>query len=130
MQRFPRSKSVLTKLSAINQKEATQTFLYNRNPKNLEKLKIAYNHNGYHLEKPGKTFYNKYENIIFFKTNNYILLLSHRLIIEPTGNYVTAKVVHLHDGTIIEASTKEWAIKKYLCKTSNTSAYENLARVY
>lgn len=68
MQRFPKSKSVLTKLSAINQKEATQTFLYNRNPKNLEKLKIAYNHNGYHLEKPGKTFYNKYENIInFFK---------------------------------------------------------------
>lgn len=59
MQRFPNAKSVLTKLNAINQIETNQTFLYNQNPKNLEKLKIAYNHDGFHLEKPGKSFYNK-----------------------------------------------------------------------
>lgn len=65
MQRFPNAKSVLTKLATIYEKDSNQTFLYNRNPKNLEKLKIAYNHDGFHLEKPGKTFYNKYLNNLY-----------------------------------------------------------------
>lgn len=50
-------------------------------------------------------------------------------MIEPSGKYVTAKVIHLNDGPIIEASTKEWGIKKHLYKTSNISAFTNLAQV-
>lgn len=59
MQRFPNSRNVISKLKAINLKETTASYLYNRNPKNLEKLQIAYNNSGFHLEKPGKSFYNK-----------------------------------------------------------------------
>lgn len=31
----------------------------NRNPRNLEKLRIGYKPDGYHLEKPGKCFWHK-----------------------------------------------------------------------
>lgn len=34
-------------------------YVYNRNPRNLEKLRIAYKPAGYHLEKPGREFWHK-----------------------------------------------------------------------
>jgi large subunit ribosomal protein L18 len=34
-------------------------FVYNRNPRNLEKLRIAYKPAGYHLDKPGREFWHK-----------------------------------------------------------------------
>lgn len=33
--------------------------VFNRNPRNLEKLRIAYKPAGYHLEKPGREFWHK-----------------------------------------------------------------------
>lgn len=48
---------------------------------------------------------------------------------EMTKKFVTAKVIHVHDGLILEASTKEWAIKKQLYKYCDVSAYMNLASV-
>lgn len=39
-------------------------------------------------------------------------------------------MVHFTEGTVIEASTQEWAIKKQLYKTNDISAYINLARVF
>jgi hypothetical protein len=33
---------------------------YNRNPRNLERLRIAYKPTGYHLEAPGREFWHKY----------------------------------------------------------------------
>lgn len=39
-------------------------------------------------------------------------------------------MVHFENGPIVEASTSEWAVKKQLFKTSDTSAYENLAKVF
>jgi len=35
-------------------------YVYNRNPRNLEKLRIAYKPAGYHLEKPGREFWHKF----------------------------------------------------------------------
>lgn len=55
--------------------------------------------------------------------------VSYRLEIVSTGRYVTAKIVHYQSGPVIQASTSEWAIKKQLFKTNDTSAYVNLARV-
>ena len=52
-----------------------------------------------------------------------------RLELTSTGRYVTAKVVHFEAGPVLQASTNEWAIKKQLFKTNDTSAYINLARV-
>lgn len=48
---------------------------------------------------------------------------------EATGRHITASILHHTDGPVISASTKEWAIKKQLFKTTDTSAYINLARV-
>lgn len=48
----------------------------------------------------------------------------------PSAKYITAELVHHENGVVIEASTKEWAVKKFLFKTSDTSAYTNLARVF
>lgn len=82
----------------------------NRNPRNLERLRIAYKPSGYHLEKPGHSFW-------------------HKLEIKPTGRYVTAEIRHFKAGPVLTASTSEWAIKKQLYKTKDTTAYINLARV-
>lgn len=34
-------------------------YMENRNPRNLEMMKIAYRPNGYHLERTGKCFWHK-----------------------------------------------------------------------
>jgi large subunit ribosomal protein L18 len=50
--------------------------------------------------------------------------------VTPSAKFVTAQLVHHQNGAVIEASTKEWAIKKQLYKTSDLSAYTNLARIF
>lgn len=47
-----------------------------------------------------------------------------------SGKYVSAQMVHFERGPIVEASTSEWAIKKQLFRTTDTSAYINLGRVF
>ena len=44
---------------------------YNRNPRNLERLRIAYKPSGYHLEAPGREFWHKYK--IYFNCINKLL---------------------------------------------------------
>lgn len=51
------------------------------------------------------------------------------MTIDKTPNGVLAQVVHYKNGSILQASTAEWPIRKYLYKTNDTSAYINLARV-
>ncbi|XP_050430176.1 39S ribosomal protein L18, mitochondrial [Adelges cooleyi] len=85
-------------------------FVYNRNPRNLEKLRIAYKPAGYHLEKPGREFWNK-------------------LQISTSKRHVTASVLH-HTGAIpILASTAEWAIRKQLYSTLDKTAYATIGKV-
>ncbi|XP_069702473.1 large ribosomal subunit protein uL18m [Periplaneta americana] len=82
----------------------------NRNPRNLERLRIARKPSGYHLEAPGREFW-------------------HKLILDRSTRHVTAKIVHNTGFDVVTASTKEWAIKKFLYSTSDVSAYSNLGRV-
>lgn len=42
---------------------------------------------------------------------------------------MTASILHHENGTVLSASTKEWALKEQLYKTNDTSAYVNLGRV-
>lgn len=49
--------------------------------------------------------------------------------LERTNKFITARVVHHQNGTILEASTREWAIKKQLYRTTDTSAFINIAKV-
>jgi large subunit ribosomal protein L18 len=52
------------------------------------------------------------------------------LVLTSSGKYVTAQMVHFQKGPVIEASTKEWALKKQLFQTSDYCAYTNLAKVF
>lgn len=59
-----------------------------------------------------------------------IFRLPLRLNLVTSGKFVTAQLEHFQNQVVIEASTSEWAIKKQLYKTSDFSAYVNLARVF
>ncbi|KAF5303285.1 hypothetical protein FQA39_LY10024 [Lamprigera yunnana] len=83
----------------------------NRNPRNLEYLRIGYKPDGYYVDKPGKCFW-------------------HKLQLTQTDRHVSVCLVHHENGEVLTTSTKEWAIKKHLYKTTDTSAYINLARVF
>ncbi|XP_067634298.1 large ribosomal subunit protein uL18m [Eurosta solidaginis] len=105
-----RSSRVLQKIKEISKPTGVPVMI-NRNPRNLERLRIAHKPSGYFLEKPGRSFW-------------------HKLELNVSGRYVTAEVRHFQNGPIIGASTSEWAIKKHLYKTKDTSAFVNLARVF
>ncbi|KAL1501448.1 hypothetical protein ABEB36_006765 [Hypothenemus hampei] len=83
----------------------------NRNPRNLERMRIGYRPDGYHVEKPLK--YNYW----------------HKLFLSISTRHVTASINHFENGEVLKASTKEWCIKKYLYKGNDTAAYINLGRV-
>lgn len=104
------SARVFHKIKALTTPQADANFVINRNPRNLERLRIAYKPSGYHLEKPGRSYW-------------------HTLEINTSGRYVSADVKHFENGTILSASTSEWGIKQQLYKTNDTSAFVNLGRV-
>lgn len=104
------SARVLHKIKELTTPATDGNFVTNRNPRNLERLRIAYKPTGYHLEKPGRSYW-------------------HTLEINTSGRYVSADLKHFENGTILSASTSEWAIKQQLYKTKDTSAFVNLGRV-
>jgi len=95
----------------ISKAEEGVKYLINRNPRNLERLRIAYKPKGYFLEKPGRSFW-------------------HKLVLKSTSQGVTAQIIHFENGPVLEASTNEWSIRKHLYQSTDTSAYINLARVF
>ncbi|ALC41488.1 mRpL18 [Drosophila busckii] len=104
------SARVLHKIKELTKPASDANYVINRNPRNLERLRIAYKPGGYHLEKPGRSYW-------------------HTLEITTSGRYVSADVKHYENGNILSASTSEWAIKQQLYKTNDTSAFVNLGRV-
>ncbi|XP_041971685.1 39S ribosomal protein L18, mitochondrial [Aricia agestis] len=83
----------------------------NRNPRNLERMRIARKPDGYHLEKPGRKFW-------------------HKLVLTPSNRTIKAEVVHFINGPVITAQTSEWAIRSQLYSITDTCAYMNLGRVF
>ncbi|XP_026740609.1 39S ribosomal protein L18, mitochondrial [Trichoplusia ni] len=83
----------------------------NRNPRNLERIRIARKPDGYHLEAPGRKFW-------------------HKLTLTASNRTVTAQVVHYMNGAVIEAKTSEWALRKQLYSINDTCAYINLGKVF
>lgn len=84
--------------------------LINRNPRNLERLRIARKPNGYHLEKPGRSFW-------------------HKLVIVSTPRHVTAQIEHFENGVVLSASSTELGVQKQLYRTADRSAYFNVGRL-
>ncbi|XP_058464330.1 large ribosomal subunit protein uL18m [Malaya genurostris] len=105
------SKRVYHKILELNKSQEGVRYLVNRNPRNLERLRIACKPDGYHLEKPGRNYW-------------------HKLDLMASNKYVTAKLLHNRNGTVIESCTSEWAIKQHLFKGNDTSAYINLAKIF
>ncbi|CAH2093556.1 unnamed protein product [Euphydryas editha] len=83
----------------------------NRNPRNLERMRIARKPDGYHLDKPGRSFW-------------------HKLVITSTNRTVKAELVHFLNGPVIEAKTSELALRNQLYSMTDTCAYMNLGRVF
>lgn len=105
------SKRVFHKIQELTKCAEGARFVVNRNPRNLERLRVAYRNDGYHLEKPGRNYW-------------------HKLELTSSNKYVTAKLNHFQNGTVVESSTSEWAIKQHLFKGNDTSAYINLAKIF
>ncbi|XP_055596031.1 39S ribosomal protein L18, mitochondrial [Uranotaenia lowii] len=105
------SKRIYHKIQELHKATEGVRCMVNRNPRNLERLRIAYRTEGYHLERTGRNFWHKLELI-------------------PSNKYVTAKLNHFQNGTVVETSTSEWAIKQHLFKANDTSAYVNLAKIF
>jgi len=82
----------------------------NRNPRNLEKLRIAEKISGWDLDKEGRSYWNK-------------------LTVEMTGRHVTAKIVHVFGQVPVSASTNEWCIKKFLYSTKDAVAAKAVGEV-
>lgn len=52
---------ILAKVKQLTKIETGVKYMINRNPRNLERLRIAYKPGGYHLENPGRSFWHKYD---------------------------------------------------------------------
>lgn len=82
----------------------------NRNPRNLERLRIARKPDGFHLDKPIRSFW-------------------HKLEITRTSRNVCAEIVHYLNGPVISASAKEWALKMNLYRSYDSMAYVAIGKV-
>ncbi|XP_004928945.1 large ribosomal subunit protein uL18m [Bombyx mori] len=82
----------------------------NRNPRNLERMRIARKPDGYHLEKPGRKYW-------------------HKLVLTPGNRSIIAKVIHFLNGPVVEVKTSEWALQKQLYSPTDTCAYISLGKV-
>ncbi|CAK1541801.1 unnamed protein product [Leptosia nina] len=96
--------------SLVRLNSSTPKEFVNRNPRNLERMRIGRKPDGYHLDKPGRKFW-------------------HKLAITASNRTVTAQVLHYINGPVIEAKTSEWALQKQLYSIVDTCAYINLGRV-
>lgn len=57
--RYPVSAQILRKIKKTVAPVEGETYLTNRNPRNLEFLRLAHKPAGYRLDKPGRCFWNK-----------------------------------------------------------------------
>ncbi|KAK6620472.1 hypothetical protein RUM44_006873 [Polyplax serrata] len=89
----------------------TKPFVVNRNPRNLELLRLEKKPTGYGVDNKDVEFWN-------------------RLELFTTPFHVTARLVHNTQNIVVEASTKEWAIRQFLYSGRDKQAYVILARVF
>ncbi|CAK9820368.1 39S ribosomal protein L18, mitochondrial [Anthophora plagiata] len=77
----------------------------NRNPRNLERLRIARKPIGYALDTRELQYW-------------------HKLNIIRSQRYITAEIYHFENGPVISASSHEWGLKKQLYSTIDSVAYK------
>jgi hypothetical protein len=82
----------------------------NRNPMNLEKMRIGYKPVGFPTEDKKRNYWNALELSI-------------------SGQHTTASVVHWTGRSVCSASTKEWAIQKFLYNKTDMAALKIVGKV-
>ncbi|XP_065207834.1 large ribosomal subunit protein uL18m-like isoform X2 [Planococcus citri] len=85
--------------------------IFNRNPRNLERLRIEYKNEGWVLEKTKHTYW-------------------HRLVVKETSKGIVASVLHKDGDTVLSAGSDEWCIRKFLYNPTDKSAYVNVGRIF
>ncbi|XP_061722821.1 large ribosomal subunit protein uL18m [Cydia pomonella] len=95
---------------ARNASSAAAEFV-NRNPRNLERIRIARKPDGYHLDNPGRKFW-------------------HKLILTSSNRSITAQLVHYLNGPVIEVKSSDWALQKQLYSTKDMCAYISVGQVF
>eukprot|EP00095_Tigriopus_kingsejongensis_P008837 snap_masked-scaffold15_size728074-processed-gene-0.1 protein:Tk08837 transcript:snap_masked-scaffold15_size728074-processed-gene-0.1-mRNA-1 annotation:"39s ribosomal protein mitochondrial" len=90
--------------------ELIQTHVRNRNPRNLEMMRIGYKPNGFQWERKSREYWNK-------------------LDLQITNQHTKAEVAHWTGLRVCHASTTEWAIRKFLYNTTDAVALEAIAKV-
>ncbi|ODN04316.1 39S ribosomal protein L18, mitochondrial [Orchesella cincta] len=85
-------------------------FINNRNPKNLEKLRIGEKPKGWCFEKEDKKFWN-------------------RVTLDISSRHISASIIHYLGQSPVMASSKEWCIKKYLYSTNDACAAKLVGQV-
>ena len=84
--------------------------LRNRNPMNLEKMRIGYKPTGFLADKRNREHWNALELSI-------------------TGSHTIATVTHWTGRRVCSASTKEWAIQKFLYNYTDLAALKIVGQV-
>ncbi|KAL0268149.1 UNVERIFIED_CONTAM: hypothetical protein PYX00_010203 [Menopon gallinae] len=110
------SKSIfLTAVRCMSNKPTSNNeimpFIYNRNPRNLERLRLARKPKGYPFEKQLVEYW-------------------HRLSLTTTRAAVIAELIHNSGNVVIRVSTLDWSIRQFLYSCRDTQAYIILARVF
>ncbi|XP_059079441.1 large ribosomal subunit protein uL18m-like isoform X2 [Tigriopus californicus] len=90
--------------------ELIRTHVKNRNPRNLEMMRIGYKPSGFKWERKYRQFWNKLE-------------------LDITHKHTKAQVVHWSGIRVCHASTQEWSIRKFLYNTTDAVALEAIAKV-
>lgn len=82
----------------------------NRNPMNLEKMRIGYKPTGFLADKGKRNYWNG-------------------LTLSISGQHTTASVKHWSGRKVCSASTREWAIHKFLYSNTDIAAVKIVAKV-
>lgn len=82
----------------------------NRNPMNLEKMRIGYKPSGFLVDKGKRDYWNG-------------------LTLSISGQHTTAAIKHWTGRKVCSASTQEWAIQKFLYSNTDLAAVKIVAKV-
>merc|ERR1712137_902826 len=84
--------ALLRRYASTSSNGCVNLFVYNRNPRNLERLRIAPKLQGYALDNKPTNFWN-------------------RLVIQKSNRHTSAHVEHFSGRVVVSASTQEWLLK-------------------
>lgn len=96
-------------MSNFSPNDAISPRIRNRNPMNLERMGVGYKPQGFPMEREPRNYWN-------------------RMFLSVKNRHTTARVVHWSGRLVAEASTREWAIAKFLYNYTDVAALETVAK--